>query len=255
MERQPRRGGLSLRQGLVFGAGFLSALLLTRLQTYLDAGPGGAGRPGARKLVVAFGDSITQHGWSVEDGGYLSLLSDRYARRVDFLNRGFSGLTSRQGLEMFPQIVSSFSSRVDLFIICLGANDASLPGVISHVPVVEFERNIAKIVNIALETGAQVLMIGPPPVDKEMLIERNRRRGKAIHEDRQNAVTEQYSLALLKVGRDLKLPAIDLFSLLRADPHHLRDGLHLSSLGNKALFEAIAANSFFNFTSSLPTDF
>ena len=253
MDRLTKPRSVSLRQGLLFGTGFLSAILLNRLTTYFGVNPGGAGLRGGRLTIVAFGDSITQHGWSVEHGGYLSLLADRWARRVDIKNRGYSGLTSRQGLEIFPRIVSSFS-RVDIFIIFLGANDASLPGVVSHVPVVEFEQNIVEMVKLVPE-GSQVLLIGPPPVDKEMLIERNRRLGKAIHEDRQNAVTEQYSMAILKLGRDLGLQAIDLFGLLRAEPHKaLRDGLHLSSLGNKALFEAIVANPFFNF-SSLPTDF
>ncbi|OAX39179.1 hypothetical protein K503DRAFT_799840 [Rhizopogon vinicolor AM-OR11-026] len=40
-------------------------------------------------VIMLIGDSITQNGW--EQGGFAQLLAERYVRKLDVLNRGFSG--------------------------------------------------------------------------------------------------------------------------------------------------------------------
>jgi lysophospholipase L1-like esterase len=89
-----------------------------------------------RPLIIAYGDSITQRGYA----GWLGLLSDWYTRKVDILNRGFSGYQSRWGFDMFPEVV--LQNSVDMVIIFFGANDAVVPEVLQHVPLKRYEENL-----------------------------------------------------------------------------------------------------------------
>ena len=43
------------------------------------------------KKIVAFGDSLTQRGFDVDQGGWLAQLANAYVRRFDVVNRGYSG--------------------------------------------------------------------------------------------------------------------------------------------------------------------
>jgi hypothetical protein len=58
--------------------------------------------PALRPLFVLFGDSITQRGCS--PGGWASRLADRYARRVDVLNRGYSGYNTHLATHLLPHV-------------------------------------------------------------------------------------------------------------------------------------------------------
>ena len=48
-----------------------------------------------RKLVVLFGDSITEGGFDVEHLGWACHLASAYSRKVDVVNRGLSGYNTR----------------------------------------------------------------------------------------------------------------------------------------------------------------
>ena len=110
-----------------------------------------------RPNIILFGDSITQLGFSgsstTSSSGWVSLLSNAYARRADVLNRGYSGYNTRHALDILPSVFSSVdgtqSDSVLMVTVFFGANDASLPGDrehCQHVPINEYERNIRKIV-------------------------------------------------------------------------------------------------------------
>lgn len=45
--------------------------------------------------IICFGDSLTQQG--SRSGGFVTSLQEAYIRRLDVINRGYSGYTSRQG--------------------------------------------------------------------------------------------------------------------------------------------------------------
>lgn len=45
--------------------------------------------------LICFGDSLTQQGSQI--GGFVASLQNVYLRRLDVINRGFGGYTSRQG--------------------------------------------------------------------------------------------------------------------------------------------------------------
>jgi lysophospholipase L1-like esterase len=122
-----------------------------------------------RPQWVLFGDSITQRGFGA--GGWAAALADAYARRVDVVNRGYSGYTTRGALALLDAVFPAVSggggggcAGVDgacaapgaafsaahaavppppppqLVTLFFGANDAALPDRTSakqHVPVEE----------------------------------------------------------------------------------------------------------------------
>eukprot|EP01042_Synura_sphagnicola_P005138 gene5138-6547_t len=61
-----------------------------------------------RKKVVAFGDSITQHGFNTDNHGWVAKLADWWTRRVDVLNRGYSGYNSRWAKLAFQEEFTMF---------------------------------------------------------------------------------------------------------------------------------------------------
>ena len=95
--------------------------------------------------IILFGDSITQGSFdSVSPWG--SLLANRYQRRADAVNRGFSGYNSRWALHILPSVFPASDDIPPLVTIFFGANDASLATEDSkrqHVPVEEYRENLS----------------------------------------------------------------------------------------------------------------
>jgi lysophospholipase L1-like esterase len=108
----------------------------------------------AKPSIILFGDSITQQGFigssTTASAGWVSLLSNAYARRADVLNRGYSGYNTRHAIDILPSLFCSGAiNNVLMVTVFFGANDASLPGDrehCQHVPIDEYEGNIRKIV-------------------------------------------------------------------------------------------------------------
>jgi len=51
--------------------------------------------------IVLFGDSLTQMSWNPELGGIGARVADLYARKLDVLNRGYSGYNTDWALPVF----------------------------------------------------------------------------------------------------------------------------------------------------------
>lgn len=84
---------------------------------------------GLRPQFVLFGDSITQR--SFGPGGWAAALADTYTRRVDIVNRGYSGYNSRWALTLLdhvfpPTAAGAAAADVRLATVFFGANDAAL---------------------------------------------------------------------------------------------------------------------------------
>ncbi len=58
--------------------------------------------PALRPLFVLFGDSITQRGFA--PGGWAARLADKYSRRADVVNRGYSGYNSALATHLLPHV-------------------------------------------------------------------------------------------------------------------------------------------------------
>jgi len=119
-------------------------------------------------LAVLIGDSQTQLGW--QEGGWVAGLADTFQRRVDFLNRGFSGYNSRMLLEVLPDLLSKEDwGKAKAVVILIGSNDASFPETNPEqaVPLEEFGENLLKIVAYLLSQGVKkeaLVLVSPPPV-------------------------------------------------------------------------------------------
>ncbi|KAK5219055.1 hypothetical protein LTR99_006563 [Exophiala xenobiotica] len=175
---------------------------------------------------LLFGDSITQ-GCSSHLSGPLS---EWYIRRIDVLNRGFSGYTSQMGLDVLPHFFPAAPStattgttststslgyaqgqgqcqqaQVSLMTVFFGANDAVLPGHPQHVPLHDYTRALRSIISyppLALH-GTKVILITPPPVDEWQL----------GNDERTATNTQTYAVACRQLGADLNLPTLDLWTI------------------------------------------
>lgn len=118
--------------------------------------------------IIVFGDSITQ--FSNQDAfGLQPALQNLYQRKLDVINRGFSGYSSRHGTYILPKILAGELNQkednVKLITIFFGTNDATLLqdelADLQRVPIEEYEKNIDQLVRLSLEAGAKVILISP----------------------------------------------------------------------------------------------
>ena len=204
--------------------------------------------------ILLFGDSITQGSFSV--GGWGARLQDRYQRRADVINRGFSGYNTRWALRLLggPQLRDGPGVRTVLTTVFFGANDASLlaHNPRHHVPLDEFATNLRTIVSHLREhcPDSAVLLISPPPVCHEQRLAYQRQR----YPDSPSGVLERtnenagvYAAEVVRVAQELGLPCVNLWEAMQAAApdgrwhSYLSDGLHLSPAGNDKAAELILA--------------
>jgi lysophospholipase L1-like esterase len=227
--------------------------------------------PPLRPTFVLFGDSITQRGWA--PGGWAARLADTYGRRVDVLNRGYSGYNTAKCLHLLPAVFPPDAEPPLVGTVFLGANDASLPDRSSaqhNVPVDAYATNLRSIVAHVRSTYAArppaVVLITPPPVDEAA-------RQRANHEkwgtpldalpERTLDVTATYAAACAAVAQELGCPVVDTFGEFQRDPQwrasHLNDGLHFAPAGDEAtytlLMDVIAKQLPHLVYTALPYDF
>ena len=118
-------------------------------------------------------------------------------RRLDVINRGFSGYNTSNALSVLPQVFAPPSpggpalkylvkprpispgyargltagptADVDKFIL-FGANDAAvqLPTNFQHVPIVRYKANLIRIINHPIITAhkPKIFLVTPPPLDQ-----------------------------------------------------------------------------------------
>jgi len=208
------------------------------------------------RTILCVGDSITQ--WSKParrlqaraEGppGWGDRLQAYFDRRADVVNRGYSGYNTRAVVELVLPTLLPVPPTVVAAVVWLGANDACDPArnaMELHVPVDEFEANLAVIVS-ALCAPATVL-VTPPPIDRAKLAVFLRQYIKGASEptdeivDRSTERASLYAAAVRRVASRLPNVAVaDAFECMRADPaRYLDDGLHLSGDGDALAFALI----------------
>ena len=77
---------------------------------------------------------------------WVAMLSHFWSRKVDVINRGFSGYNSRWGLSIIDDVVIKCDPH--LVVIFFGANDAVVPEGNTFVPLSEFAANINEMITI-----------------------------------------------------------------------------------------------------------
>jgi lysophospholipase L1-like esterase len=225
-----------------------------------------------RFQFVLFGDSITQRGSA--SNGWGTLLGDKYTRRADIVNRGYSGyntefcklLLEKQLANKIwpfnPNQRSNTNTYERLVTIFLGANDSVLKAFPQHVSIENYEANLLKIVSLLIprkletpattdkygvntvlsECGTGLILITPPQIDPPRYA---KFFGDIVVDEysREYENTLKYVNVVKSIGARYNIPVVDLWTLtpISTDPNLdcFNDGLHLNTRGNVVLFEAV----------------
>ncbi|KAF4964303.1 hypothetical protein FSARC_7748 [Fusarium sarcochroum] len=171
--------------------------------------------------LVLFGDSMFEFSIDAQNGySFHAALQALVVRRLDVINRGFAGYTTRNALELLPKIIpppSPSTPRIEYLAILFGPNDVilPLPTTSQHIPVEEYQDNLRKIVthpNITAH-NPKIFLVAPPPLNEIKTAQSDLAKGhpQAI---REAAVAQKYSEAVRKVAQ--AVPEVILIDLFKA---------------------------------------
>ncbi len=200
---------------------------------------------------------MTNHGFD-DENAWGCLLAKRFRHQFDFVNRGFSGYNSRwichflqeqhgYGDGLYESVSECFS-----VVLWVGANDAVLQasGFKQYVSLGEFQDNLKRIVETILRASPcleKLILLTPPPVHVKSRLKHQKQKygDKATgFAERTPDNTRNYALVVQQVSRCFtgnKVKCIDLFSaFMETDLEEtLSDGLHLSAVGNKLVYDLL----------------
>ncbi|CAI7674809.1 unnamed protein product [Penicillium pancosmium] len=228
-----------------------------------DTPPANEGVAKPYDQFILFGDSITQMSYNQEIGfGFGAQLQEVYARKLDVINRGFSGYTTAHAIKIFHQFFPSpQTTNVRLMTIFFGANDACVPGHNQHVPLETYKENLKKIIQhpATRAQNPRIIIITIPPVN-EYQLEKFDNDKDTPHPSRTASLAKTYATAAREVGASLNVPVADVWSAFMATtgwkegqplagsrdlPNSeefsglFTDGLHLTSAGYRIVFEEV----------------
>ncbi|CAM9121976.1 unnamed protein product [Discosporangium mesarthrocarpum] len=177
--------------------------------------------------------------------GWLALLANWWERRFDVVNRGFSGYNTRWSMALLDKLfVPGGIAPTKLVTVFFGANDCVMEGNAQHVPLEEYKENLKNMVSHvrSVHEGAKVLLITPPPIHERKWAAHKKAMGGVM--DRRQALTMAYAQACVEVAREALVPIVNSFALLGSGDEvlaaeYLHDGVHFTSEGNVAVFEAV----------------
>ena len=162
-------------------------------------------------------------------------------RRLDVVNRGFSGYNTTRALAVLPHFMPRPEQDRIRFMVCFtwrrpsrraamadldtsrktiffGANDACLPGGSTgqHVPLKEYVQNLKKIVHhpSVQAQSARLLLITPPPVDEYASEAAESLQGLTTEVLRTAEHTKKYADACREVGENLGVAVLDIWSII-----------------------------------------
>jgi lysophospholipase L1-like esterase len=104
-------------------------------------------------VILAFGDSLTFGTGANPEQSYPAQLASMTGRTV--INAGVPGEISKQGLARLPALLNKHHPQ--LVILCHGGND-----LLRKLDTVELESNLAKMVELVHQSGAEVLLVSVP---------------------------------------------------------------------------------------------
>ncbi|GAA99077.1 uncharacterized protein L969DRAFT_94259 [Mixia osmundae IAM 14324] len=235
-------------------------------------------RPILVDQLILFGDSITQQSFR-PDGGSGAALADVYQRKLDVINRGYSGYNTEWALHVMPHIfpparlAGETLPRVRALTIWFGANDAVKSFRSQHVELPRFKENLHTFIDhlhdpqsAAYSPATDILLVSCPPISvvhrREDII---RRFGPGEREDdRDPRVTAQYAQAVREVALEAQsqkrsggsgsVVYVDVYGeierlaheagngdSLAGYPKYLSDGLHLTPDGYRAVYALMSA--------------
>ncbi|KAG9243339.1 GDSL Lipase/Acylhydrolase family protein-like protein [Calycina marina] len=171
---------------------------------------------------ILFGDSIIQFATSLGNGAYNfgAGLEEHCSRRLDVINRGFSGYNTAHALKILPDIIPDPSAaKVDYLLVLFGANDSCLPDCPSkqHVPLDQYQENIKNIINHPLVQAhnPEILVVTPPLINEAHLKAEDAKKGYE-EVSRENMVTSQYATAVRDAVAEVRSEKVHVVDLWKA---------------------------------------
>ncbi|KAI9824961.1 MAG: hypothetical protein M1826_007213 [Phylliscum demangeonii] len=195
---------------------------------------------------IMFGDSITQGMYRPGGPAVGALLQDTYARRLDLINRGFSGYNTAHAVKALSKFMPTPDQAKIRFM---------------QVTVEDFHRNLVKILTHPTVVAHQprLILFTPPPVCEHILEKSDREKGFTTA-SRSAENTKRYVDAARAVGKELDIVVVDLWTAFmknagwkegetligsksRPASHVFRellfDGLHLTSRGQQVVYDEL----------------
>jgi len=171
--------------------------------------------------ILVFGDSISAgYGLARVEQGWVGMLraklkDEGYGYQV--VNASVTGETTAGGLARLPRALALHHPRV--VILELGGNDG-----LRALPIDQMRSNLGKMVDLAVDSGAQVLLLGmriPPNYGPEF--------------------TEKFFAVFADVARDKKTPLVPfLLNDIALSPNLMQaDGVHPNELGQPKLLDNV----------------
>ncbi|OCK78432.1 SGNH hydrolase [Lepidopterella palustris CBS 459.81] len=163
-----------------------------------------------------FGDSITEQSSDQGRGfSFAAALQYAYIRRLDVVNRGFSGYNTDQAVDVLPMIIPAPEyARIRFLMVFFGANDASIPEALNkqHVPLARYRENLLRIVThpAIVAHKPRVILVTPPPVNEHLQWIRDKARGFE-RVSRTAVATKSYADAVCELGKELGIPVLNLW--------------------------------------------
>ncbi|GAA85844.1 GDSL lipase/acylhydrolase family protein [Aspergillus luchuensis IFO 4308] len=211
---------------------------------------------------ILFGDSLTEMSSSQDYGfGFHAALQHDYSRRLDVINRGFSGYNTSHALKVLPRFFPFQTASVKIMTIFFGCNDACLPGNYQHIPLDIYRENLREIIQhpVVKAQNPRILILTPPPVNEYQLEAFDASEG-VPHPSRTANQTRKYAGAASDVALSLGVPIADLWTAFmeavewregdpligsREVPNHesfqqyFTDGLHLTAKGYRLVYRVV----------------
>jgi len=221
---------------------------------------------------ILLGDSLTQGANDQSRGfGLASELQAAYVRRLDVINRGFSGYNTDHILTVLNEILPTpEQAPIKFLTIWFGANDANtctFP-IDQYVPLDSFKSNLKAIItHPAVKVHApNIILFTPPPVEESIVYEAHKQMNADLgHEGevviRKAVDAKAYAGAVREVGEEMRVAVVDVWGICMKKAGWkegdevlpgtrevgrnevlaglLYDGLHLNPDGYKAVFEEL----------------
>ncbi|KAI0747659.1 SGNH hydrolase [Daedaleopsis nitida] len=207
--------------------------------------------------IMLLGDSLTQGGFELN--GFAARLAHVYNRKMDVINRGFSGYNTDWILPVFEQCFATQHEqqhvpKVRLLVIWFGANDAALPVRDQHVPLDRFKANLSKLIwhvsspeSPRYSPETRVVIMTPPPVNADQWAARQASKDPPGPRDREFEVTRTYAEAAKEVAAKEGVALVDVWTKIydaagrveKELSRFLTDGLHLNEAGYSIVFDEL----------------
>lgn len=195
--------------------------------------------------VTLFGDSITRLSMDPNNGNWASYLAHELGDYYQVDIKGFSGYTTRFAAKLARQLFTKrYLQNVDLFFLFFGHNDAWQSPFFPGISVEEYEANMHEILDWLESNGLQkenIIVITPGWYDQQTFSNHRANENKAdVRKTKEHSI--KYADATKKICHQRALTCVDWWKLTidyKPFDKLFYDGLHLSQIGAKCLFELI----------------